>query len=346
MEGNSGSNQINSGILLMMFEFEPDVGFLLKLSMLNKKHNLYFKNQFEGGLIKRLQHKDHGVVSKNFVRRVCKYLGKGLEKLDFEFSAVNDQHIEITKFPESLKELNLNGCREISEKTCVHLTKYCKNLIRIELYWNCRVIDFGIKKLSSSNPNLSYVNLSGCKYLTDSSIIALCENCPEIYHLNITRIPKITKKSMESIASLKNLEYLNLYANSEISDNGFQILAQSQFHKLTFLDFCGCKYLSDDSVIALCKNYPDLTYLNLTWCVSLTDKGIVDGITAYLSKLNLLSLYGLVTLTDKAIDAILNTNMKYTLEIFDINGCREITKSDEATLKSLFPNVKVLVYHS
>lgn len=35
---------------------------------------------------------------------------------------------------------------------------------------------------------------------------------------------------------------------------------------MAFLDFCGCKYLSDDSVIALTQNYPNLTYLNLvTW---------------------------------------------------------------------------------
>lgn len=65
------------------------------------------------------------------MRRICKYLGKGLVTLDFEFSGVTDAHIEIAKLPESLKELNLNGCREISEKTCMHLYKNCKNLTRI-----------------------------------------------------------------------------------------------------------------------------------------------------------------------------------------------------------------------
>lgn len=79
------------------------------------------------------------IYVENFVRRICKYLGKGLESLDFEFSAVNDAHIEMTKFPEQLKELNLNGCREISEKSCMHLYKNCKNLNRIG---NKRYIDF------------------------------------------------------------------------------------------------------------------------------------------------------------------------------------------------------------
>ena len=38
--------------------------------------------------------------------------------------------------------------------------------------------------------------------------------------------------------------------------------------------------------------------------------------------------------------------MKYTLETLDINGCKDVTCIDEKTLKDLFPNVKVLVYHS
>ena len=98
---------------------------------------------------------------------------------------MSDEHIEVTNFPETLIELNLNGCREISEKACMHLSKQCRNLERIgitlknglisilELYWNCRISDFGMKKVALSNPKLTYVNLSGCKYLSDSSIMTI-----------------------------------------------------------------------------------------------------------------------------------------------------------------------------
>lgn len=62
---------------------------------------------------------------------MCKYLGKGLSVLDFEFSGINDDHFSIATLPESLVELNLNGCREISEKTLVQISKQCMNLKRI-----------------------------------------------------------------------------------------------------------------------------------------------------------------------------------------------------------------------
>lgn len=51
----------------------------------------------------------------------------------------------------------------------------------------------------------------------------------------------------------------------------------------------------------------------------------MEGVAKYLTKLNLLSLYGLVKMTDKALDSIVNSPLKYTLETFDINGCREIS---------------------
>jgi len=42
-----------------------------------------------------------------------------LERIDFEFTPLNDEHFECSAgaIPETLVEINLNGCREISERT-------------------------------------------------------------------------------------------------------------------------------------------------------------------------------------------------------------------------------------
>ncbi|CDW85727.1 f-box lrr-repeat protein 20 [Stylonychia lemnae] len=156
MEQSDKTQNLNEKILLTLYDFEPSLSLYMKFLFLNKNQHL--------------------------VRRICKYLGANLKALDFEFSTVTDEHIEVTLFPQTLIELNLNGCREISEKACMHLQKQCKNLERLELYWNCRITDFGLKKLAIMNPKLSYVNLSGCKYLSDSSIMTFAQNCPNIYH--------------------------------------------------------------------------------------------------------------------------------------------------------------------
>ncbi len=63
----------------------------------------------------------------------------------------------------------------------------------LELYWNCRITDFAMKKVAMACKDLEYVNLSGCKYLSDSTVLALCENCPQIYHLVSTATPALKK---------------------------------------------------------------------------------------------------------------------------------------------------------
>ena len=73
---------------------------------------------------------------------------------------------------------------------------------------------------------------------------------------------------------------------------------------------------------------------------------MVEGISVNLKQLNLLSLFGIITITNDSIDSLADSENKQTLETLDVNGCREITKSDESTLKSLFPNLKVLIFHS
>lgn len=178
------------------------------------------------------------------------------------------------------------------------------------------------------------------------------EKCKDIEFLNLTRIPKFTEKGLTAIAEggLNNLKYLNLYANSSIEDIGFQALAKASINmsKMQFLDFCGCKLLMDDSVIEMSRNFVNLKYFNLTWCLNLSDRSIVEGVSKYLNKLNLLSVYGLVKITDKSIKSLIeNESLRNELITLDINGCKEITMcSDHQSIVNLFPNVRVTVFHS
>ena len=258
--------------------------------------------------------------------------------MNFEFSQISDAHflqaMESTNFKECLtthmREINLNGCREISDKTVFQvLAQHCgPSLLRVELYWNCRINDFCVKKLAQKCQSLEYVNLSGCKYLSDVAIKSVVDNCKRVHHLNLTRLPKLTHKGLEAVAKggLTGLKYLNLYANAMIEEAGFDALAEAtSYNKLQFLDLCGCKNLTDKAVVGMANCFPELTYLNLTWCVSLTDTAITDGVAKYLEKLELLSVYGLEKMTDASITALAAGKLKYSLKTLDINGCKLMT---------------------
>jgi len=283
----------------------------------------------------------------------------GAALLNFEFSQVSDVHFQTALQSEAFKaclktavrEINLNACRGISEKT-VHgvLARHCgPSLERVELYWNCRINDFCVEALARSCRGLRHVNFSGCKYLTDAAVAQVAESCKGVSHLNLTRLPQMTGKSLRAIAGagLADLEYLNLYANAGIEDFGLRALGLARgYAKLRFLDLCGCRHLLDDSVVEMSRSFPDLRYLSLTWCVSLTDKAITEGVGKHLGKLDLLSIFGLVQLTDRSVESLLSGGLKHSLRTLDVNGCRLMTAADHASIVKQFPNVRVTVFHS
>lgn len=209
------------------------------------------------------------------------------------------------------------------------LSQKFTNLEHLELYWNCRINDFCMKKLAKGCKKLKLVNLSGARFLGDSSIEALATNCKDLHSLDLTRLPPMTERGMIALASAKlvNLKYLNLYANSELSDHGFKELFNSETitANLEFLDLCGCKHVKDETIIKLCSKAPKMKFLNITWCISLTDKAMIEGVAKYCTDLELLSIFGLVNMTDAAITPMLSTPLKYSLQTFDVNGCKDIS---------------------
>ena len=98
------------------------------------------------------------------------------------------------------------------------------------------------------------------------------------------------------------------------------------------------------------KSFKKLTYLNLTWCLGLTDIGIVEGVSL-LESLDLLSVFGLVAITDVSLDALIESKSRYTLTTLDINGCKFISHCgengvDHDSICKIFPNVTTTVFHS
>lgn len=75
--------------------------------------------------MKHLRHYNYGDnVGDHFVRRILgRRIGKNLQSLSFEFSAVTDDHFARGTFPSSLQVLNLNACREISERSVVQVSE-------------------------------------------------------------------------------------------------------------------------------------------------------------------------------------------------------------------------------
>ncbi|RWR73701.1 F-box protein isoform X1 [Cinnamomum micranthum f. kanehirae] len=271
-----------------------------------------------------------------------------VKQINLEFAQdIEDKHLTLlrSKYMESLQDLrclNLNGCQKISHNGIEAITITCPKLKAFYIYWNVRVTDLGVKHLVKNCKEITDLNLSGCKNISDQSLHLIADNYQELEVLNLTRCIKLTDGGLQQILhKCSSLQSLNLYALSSFTDDAYKKI--SLLPHLRFLDLCGAQNLSDQglSCIAKCKN---LVSLNLTWCVLVTDVGVV-AIAQGCTSLELLSLFGIVGVTDKCLET-LSRFCSNTLSTLDVNGCISIKRRSCDELLRLFPHLKCFKVHS
>ncbi|XVF55962.1 hypothetical protein PTKIN_Ptkin06aG0077900 [Pterospermum kingtungense] len=202
-----------------------------------------------------------------------------VKQINLEFAQdMDDTHLEVLRNEcldslQGLESLNLNGCQKISDKGIEAITCCCPKLKVFSIYWNVRATDIGVKHLVKNCKHLVDLNLSGCKNLSDKSLQLVADNYQELESLNLTRCVKMTDSGLQQVlVKCSFLRSLNLYALSSFTDEVYKKI--SLLSLLRFLDLCGAQNLSDEglSCIAKCRK---LLSLNLTWCVRVTDVGVI-----------------------------------------------------------------------
>ncbi|BFG38339.1 hypothetical protein CerSpe_246140 [Prunus speciosa] len=265
-----------------------------------------------------------------------------VKQINLEFAQdIEDKHLELIKNKcldslQNLEVLNLNGCQKISDKGIEDITSACPNLKVFSIYWNVRVTDIGIAHLVKNCKHIVDLNFSGCKNLSDKCLQLVAENYPELELLNLTRCVKLTDSGLQQILhGCPCLHSLNLYALSSFTDEAYKRI--SLLSHLKFLDLCGGQNLSDEglSCIARCKS---LLSLNLTWCVRITDVGVI-AVAQGCTSLEFLSLFGIVGVTDKCLESLSST-CSNTITTLDVNGCIGIKKRSRDELLQLFPKLQ------
>ncbi|KAJ6382334.1 hypothetical protein OIU77_030898 [Salix suchowensis] len=305
-----------------------------------------------------------------------------VKQINLEFAQdIEDKHLEVLQSKcsvslQKLESLNLNGCQKISDKGIEAITSTCSKLKVFSIYWNVRyvkttfrlsfalqidpkmqifsvlwsltcklsfrVTDIGIKHLVENCKHIVDLNLSGCKTISDKALQIIAENHQDLESLNLTRCVKLTDGGLQQILSkCSSQQSLNLYALSSLTDKTYKKI--SSLPHLKFLDLCGAQNLSDEglSCIARCKN---IVSLNLSWCVRVTDVGVV-AIAEGCTSLEFLSLFGIVGVKDRCLE-VLSRFCSKTVTTLDVNGCVGIKRRSRDELLQLFPRLRCFKVHS
>ncbi|KAK7278801.1 hypothetical protein RJT34_23837 [Clitoria ternatea] len=271
-----------------------------------------------------------------------------VKQINLEFARdVEDTHLIHIKDKcfdslQSLESLNLNGCQKISDTGIEAITSCCPQLKSFSIYWNVRVTNTALVHIVRNCKHIIDLNISGCKNISDQGVRLVADNYPGLESLNLTRCVKVTDDGLKQLLlKCLFLQNLNLYALSSFTDEAYKKICL--LARLKVLDLCGAQNLSDEglSCISKCKN---LVSLNLTWCVRVTDEGVLS-ITESCTSLEFLSLFGIIGVTDKCLEA-LSMSCSKKITTLDVNGCIGIKKRSREELLKLFPYLRCFKVHS
>ncbi|RWS27627.1 F-box/LRR-repeat protein 14-like protein [Leptotrombidium deliense] len=220
---------------------------------------------------------------------------------------------------ESLVELNLSMCKQITDRSIYKIAQHLKALQVLDLAGCSNVTNNVLHTIRCELKRLRHLNLRSCRNITDSGIAKLCGQVAN------SACESTAETSKERVVENVALEYLGLQDCQKLTDEALKhISAGLKNLKSINLSFCsgitefGLKHLSTVS---------NLQELNLRSCANITDIGI-----KYLSEAGLRLRVLDISFCDKIGDQSLSfvSHGLNSLQSLSLNSC---SISDEGLMK-------------
>uniref|UniRef100_A0A7S3DCF7 F-box/LRR-repeat protein 15-like leucin rich repeat domain-containing protein n=1 Tax=Palpitomonas bilix TaxID=652834 RepID=A0A7S3DCF7_9EUKA len=143
----------------------------------------------------------------------------------------------------ALKELGMSMCSAVTDKGLSSLSP-CKELSNVD-FSHCRqVSDVGISVLANACPRLSTLQLTACSELSDASLQELSQHCPDLTSLNMSYCSKVTDAGLRYLSQgCMALEEVIIFGCRFVSQEGISAL-QAMCLNLRSVDYRNCSGIS------------------------------------------------------------------------------------------------------
>ncbi|XP_019743745.1 F-box/LRR-repeat protein 13 [Hippocampus comes] len=245
-----------------------------------------------------------------------------------------------------LKEILLNDVYDLSDKCISALMANCQSVSSISLLEAWQLSDAGIKAIAEVTKLKSF-SLEGNNRVSHMSWKALCSSSRGLRRLHIVECHKMGDTSLKAVATLRNLQYLDISLCNKVTDKGLFTLAESpSASKLRELNVSYCSQITDAAISVIGHRFTKLSHLNLSYCEQLTDVALEYLMGSSISSLDISGCNiqddGLAALEEVPLkrliiaecinitDVGMENLCKYLtdLEYVDVSGCLEL--SDQA----------------
>ena len=270
---------------------------------------------------------DTSLDAKSVVVKSCEHLATNLKSLSLKGSNITDYtFVEFLSKCKNLQSLDLSGCNS--------------------LFMSGQILERNsdIQVLKEALRNVTEVNLSSIRFLSDAifnRLVTVCENVEKLslasvqitFHSPGVYYPRgETKCANGSVLTFANildfcvtqqcLTSLN-FTRTQIEDEHLQQIVSIPEMHLQELVLVGCRNISDVGIVSVCKHQRGLVTLDLRECPDLTN-GSVMSVGACLKQLKNLYLHKCKMISDKSVAVLNNLNH---LEVLDLAECFQVTSA-------------------
>ncbi|XP_025896761.1 F-box/LRR-repeat protein 17 [Nothoprocta perdicaria] len=236
------------------------------------------------------------------------------------------------------KQLDLSSRQQVTDELLEKIASRSQNITEINIS-DCRnVSDTGVCVLAFKCPGLLRYTAYRCKQLSDTSIIAVASQCPLLQKVHVGNQDRLTDEGLKQLGSkcreLKDIHFGQCY---KISDEGMIIIAKGCL-KLQRIYMQENKLVTDQSVKAFAEHCPELQYVGFMGC-SVTSKGVIH--LTNLRNLSSLDLRHITELDNETVMEIVKrcknlNSLNLCLNWIINDRCVEVIAKEGRNLKELY----------
>lgn len=180
-----------------------------------------------------------------------------LKKLSLEHAKVNDEVCFQLSKNKELETLNMTMCEGLTVRAVITLMQKLQELRSLNISWTCLDVTSLEALIMNITPEILRLNISGCKRtMTDKHLKVLANRCTKLIALEIADSNELTTAGVESLAKLKNLEYLSLARCYNVEFE--RLLTPNLLPSLLYLNVFGV--MNDDTFKALETAFPAIEF--------------------------------------------------------------------------------------
>ncbi|KAL9313164.1 hypothetical protein ACSQ67_018616 [Phaseolus vulgaris] len=236
---------------------------------------------------------------------------------------------------QKLNSITIEGCQGLTDTGIEAIGKGCPNVKNFQLRKCAFLSDKGLVSFTRASLSIESLQLQECHRITQIGLFGVFFHCAaklKLRHVELSGLQRVTDAGFLPLleCSETGLTTVNLRGCIKVTDKVVLPIVNSHGCTLQVLCLDGCTRVTDASTVAIAGNCPMLSDLDVSKC-AITDTGIAALARGNQISLEILSLAGCISVSDKSMPAL--TKLGQSLAGLNIKRCSAISSRGVSKLQ-------------